>query len=295
MSVSPPRSTAARTASAKPVVVRSAHTAEPRQGHTAPLNSVAMSGCQSGASTRPYRSRWSGCTTASVPGRAASGSAPSRATRTSSCRTAVPSQAARSPCVSAAIRRAASMVRSRPAAAKYTAEVAARMREPLPAARVLTRKCRAAARSHGSPFVSTSSVWRPMSLGCPAAHRWNRAKTSGSSRPPRSSRDSPTSTAICVSSVASPGSQPPPPHISSPRAVSCPAGPNSYGAPSASPAAEPTTAPTARSRRVVKASPQGIRRPALRGRTGRGRPGRPPPGWRERRTAGGGWRRAARG
>ncbi len=51
VSVSPPRSTAARTACGKPSVVRSAQTAEPSAGQTAPLNSVAASGCQSGART----------------------------------------------------------------------------------------------------------------------------------------------------------------------------------------------------------------------------------------------------
>lgn len=111
------------------------------------------------------------------------------------------------------MRRAASIVPARPARAKYTADVVARISEPLPAARALTWKWSAAARSQGSPLVSTSSVCRPMSFGSPAAHRRNRPNMSGRSRPPRSSSDSPTRTAICVSSVASPGSQPPPPHI----------------------------------------------------------------------------------
>jgi hypothetical protein len=37
-----------------------AQTAEPRHGQTAPLNSVARSGCQSASRTTAYRARWSG-------------------------------------------------------------------------------------------------------------------------------------------------------------------------------------------------------------------------------------------
>jgi len=76
---------------------------------------------------------------------------------------------------------------------------------------------------------------------------------SAGSKPPRSNNESATRTAIWVSSVASPGSQPPPPPISdgdaSPGgyfAEIAPAAPNSNGAPNASPTAAPTTAPTAR-------------------------------------------------
>ena len=56
-----------------------------------------------------------------------------------------------------------------------------------------------------------------------------------------------TVNAICVSSVHSPGSQrkPPPPSIA--HGADGFGGPNSYGAPSASPTAEAITAPTARS------------------------------------------------
>jgi hypothetical protein len=150
------------------------------------------------------------------------------------------------------------MVAAWPSRAKYTADGAARINAPFPAARWLTRKSRAAAVSQGSPPVRTASVCRPMSFGPAAAQRRKRPKTSGRSRPPRSSRDSAVRTAICVSSVASPGSQPPPPHISPPcpgrgkRAEKAPSGPNSNGALRASPTAEPSTVPIARSRTAGK-------------------------------------------
>ncbi|GGR17548.1 hypothetical protein FHS37_005271 [Streptomyces griseostramineus] len=112
---------------------------------------------------------------------------------------------------------------SPPRRAKYTAEGAARSPElsvsleqggapiaPFPAARRLTWKCSAAAVSHGSPLLSTASVWRPTSFGPAAAHRWNRRKTSGGSRPPHASSDAATGTALRGSSVASPGSRPAP-------------------------------------------------------------------------------------
>jgi hypothetical protein len=73
------------------------------------------------------------------------------------------------------MRRAASMVASWPAAAKWTAEVDTRIKEPFPAARWLTWKWIAAARSQGMPLIRTSSVCRPMSLGSDAAHRWKSA------------------------------------------------------------------------------------------------------------------------
>ena len=89
----------------------------------------------------------------------------------------------------------------------------------------------------------------PTSGGSAAAHVRNRSKRSASSSPPRSISDGATSSAIWVSSVNSPGAQPsdPPPHISvcaprageGKRAENCPGGPNSNGAPSASPTAEP--------------------------------------------------------
>ncbi|AXB43356.1 hypothetical protein A4R43_13010 [Amycolatopsis albispora] len=162
---------------------------------------------------------------------------------------AVPSHAAASPWVSAAIRRAAVIVASVLCLAKNTADVVDRMRAPLPAAWPCSWNCSAAARFHGSPLVSTACVWRPMSWGPAPAQRWKRAKMSGRSSPPRSSSDWARWTAIWVSSVASPGSQPPPPLISPSPAENRPAGPNSNGAPSASPTADPTTAPTTRSRR----------------------------------------------
>ncbi len=99
--------------SAKSRPRRSAHTAWPSVGHTAPLDSVACSGVQSGASTVAHRSRCSSATASSAEGIAASGSPPSSATRTNSWETAQPSPADGSPWVSAEMRRPASIVSSR--------------------------------------------------------------------------------------------------------------------------------------------------------------------------------------
>jgi len=49
--------------------------------------------------------------------------------------------------------------------------VQARISDPLPAARKLTWKWMAAAKSQGMPLVNTSSVCRPMSFGSDTAHR----------------------------------------------------------------------------------------------------------------------------
>jgi hypothetical protein len=261
VSVSPPRSTTRRSTSANDVPRRSAHTAWPSVGHTAPLG-MPGSGVQSGARTAAYRSRCSSATASSAVGTAASGSPPSSATRTSSWKTAQPSPAAGSPWVSAEMRRAASAVAPRPSRANRMAAGVVRISEPLPAARPVRRKCSAAAVSQGRPEPRTARVWSPMSGGPASAQRRKRPNRSASSSPPRSTRDVATSSAICVSSVNSPGSRPsaPPPHISvcapragaGKRAENCPGGPNSKGAPSASPTAEPTSAPAARCERCMR-------------------------------------------
>ena len=54
------------------------------------------------------------------------------------------------------------------------------------------------------PEPSTARVWLPMSGGSAAAQVRNRSNRSASSRPPRSTSDVATSSAICVSSVNSP-------------------------------------------------------------------------------------------
>jgi hypothetical protein len=255
VSVSPPRSMTSRSTSAKSRPCRSAHTAWPSVGHTAPLDSVACSGVQPGASTVAHRSRCSSATAASAAGTAASGSPPSSATRSSSWRTAQPSPADGSPWVRPEMRRAASMVASRPSRANRMAAGVVRISEPLPAACPERAKCSAAAVSQGRPEPSTARVWLPMSGGSAAAQVRNRSNRSASSRPPSSTSDVATSSAICVSSVNSPGAHPgdPPPHISvctpragcGKRALNRPGGPNSKGAPRASPTAEPTSAPAA--------------------------------------------------
>ena len=267
VSVSPPRSITRRSTCAKDVAPRSAHTAWPSVGHTAPLLSVASAGVQSGASTVAQRSRCSAATCCRVSGTAARGSPPSSATRTSSWKIAQPSPADGSPWVSAEIRRAASIVAARPCGAKKTAAGVVRISEPLPAACPDRSKCSAAATSHGRPDPRTARVWLPMSGGFAPAQRRKRSNRSASSSPPRSTREPATSRAIWVSSVNSPGSQfsDPPPHISvaAPRASSGkraekrPAGPNSNGAPRASPTAEPMTAPAARCERGMVMTPPG--------------------------------------
>ena len=98
---------------------------------------------------------------------------------------------------------------------------------------------------------STARVWLPTSRGSagePAHHR--RADLVGDRSRPRRARSS-TASAICVSSVHSPGSQPNPPPPSSVHGAVGSGPPNSYGAPIASPAAEASTAPTRRDRSVA--------------------------------------------
>ena len=68
VSVSPPRSMTSRITSAKSRPCRSAHTAWPSVGHTAPFDSVASAGVQSGASTAAHRSRCSSATSSSAEG-----------------------------------------------------------------------------------------------------------------------------------------------------------------------------------------------------------------------------------
>ena len=108
------------------------------------------------------------------------------------------------------------MVASVPNRENQIAAGVARISEPLPAARPVVAKCSAAATSHGLPERRTARVWLPMSGGPASAQRTNREKRSASSSPSFFSSDSATSSAIWVSSVNSPGSQPsdPPPHIS---------------------------------------------------------------------------------
>src|SRR3954468_22684838 len=137
-----------------------------------------------------------------------------------------------------------------------------RISEPLPAACPDRAKCSAAATSHGRPEPRTARVWLPTSRGPASSQVRKRWKTSASSRPPRSISEVATSSAICVSSVNSPGAQPqePPPHISvcapragvGKRAENRPGGPNSNGAPRASPTAEPTSAPATRWERCIR-------------------------------------------
>jgi hypothetical protein len=159
VSVSPPRSMTSRITAAKSRPCRSAQTAWPSVGHTAPFDSVASDGVQVGASTVAHRSRCSGATSSSAAGIASSGSPPSRATRISSWKIAQPSPADGSPWVSAEMRRAASIVASAPNRENQIAAGVVRMREPLPAAWPERAKCSAAATSHGRPEPRTARVW----------------------------------------------------------------------------------------------------------------------------------------
>ncbi len=128
-------------------VLRTAHRADPRQGQR-PVELCGLIGVPGLSENDGVPSPVVGMRRPPrTSGTAVPGSPPSSATRINSWKIAVPSHAARSPWVSAAIRRPASSVASRPCRAKYTADVAARINAPFPAARWLTWKCRAAARS----------------------------------------------------------------------------------------------------------------------------------------------------
>ena len=94
--VSPPGSVTSRGTSAKELLVRNVHTAEPSVGRTAPLPSVAWSGVPAGAGTTARRSRCSGATSSSVVGQRV---AAVQGDRISSARTAQLSPADGSPSV----------------------------------------------------------------------------------------------------------------------------------------------------------------------------------------------------
>ena len=73
VSVSPPRSMTSRSTSAKSRPCRSAHTAGPSVGHTAPLDSVAWSGSSPAPAPTAHRSRCSAATGSTPRGRRRAG------------------------------------------------------------------------------------------------------------------------------------------------------------------------------------------------------------------------------
>ena len=183
-----------------------------------------------------------------------------------------------------------------PSAARATGPV--RISAPLPAASGLRCWYRTAAsagdtaRRTASP--STARVWLPTSIGRLSNQRSMDAPMASRSSSPAASTSS-TASAIWVSSVHSPGAQPKPPPPSSSHGALGRGGPNSYGAPMASPIADASTAPTARS--VVAGSRVTVISVRSRPACGRGRAApRPTPGRRARsRRAPGSARRTAGG
>ena len=214
-------------------------------------------------------------------------------------------------CVRALTARAASVSPSG-SSRNGRATAAVRMSDPLPAVRPVRSWSRAAADASSAPVgslptaPSTDRVWMPMSGGCDPAHSAKRAATASSPSALRRSTPlaatSRTHHVIDVSSVHSPGSKSPspPPIIRGPSGPTV-AQPNSYPAPSASPAAEPRTAPHARSICAVVSFMliPPARAVAARGRLGSGRSPRTPRpaprrGGRARRATTAGPRRARR-
>ena len=125
-----------------------------------------------------------------------------------------------------------------------------RISAPLPAASGCRRWCSCAASAAPVPprlaAPSTARVWLPTSAGPLSYHRTIARPISSVSVEPAASTVS-TASAICVSSVHSPGAHRNDRRPPAGTVRSGPAAPNSYGAPIASPAAEASTAPTARS------------------------------------------------